>query len=238
MSKLESKIAALLAKAESTTHPEEAEAFMAKAEELMLRHGIERANLDAKRPGQKREEITQVRIHLPNGHGYAPAQAAICHALADAFSVRTLQSIQRQGARVIFIYGHESDVAKAHQLAESLVEQAHKQAVAWWKTEGKHTVPEDTSGFKCYVIRREFIYAFASGVRARLAETLNRVVAEAETGTELVLADRQQRVSNWLDENVNYGKSRSSNRSTGNYAAHLAGNAAGREAVAPKELRS
>ena len=41
------KVRALLAKAESTEFPEEAEAYTAKAQELMARHRIDRAVLGA-----------------------------------------------------------------------------------------------------------------------------------------------------------------------------------------------
>ena len=44
--KMTKRISALIAKAESTTSPEEAAVFMAKAEELMLKHAIDRAKLE------------------------------------------------------------------------------------------------------------------------------------------------------------------------------------------------
>ena len=52
---IETKIAKLLAMAEGTTNQHEAETFMAKAEELMLAHGIERAQLEAKAVGAARK---------------------------------------------------------------------------------------------------------------------------------------------------------------------------------------
>lgn len=236
MSSLETKIANLLAKAESTTHPAEAEVFMAKAEELMLKHGIERANLDAKRPGQKREDIVTVRITIKNGHGYAAAMATIAHYIAPSFSVRSLQTILHDGGRVIWFIGHESDVEKAQTLANSLIDQSRKQALAWWKTEGKVNFPFYSDN-EAYLARREFIYAFASGARSRLEETRNRVVEEAETGTALVLVERSKLVDNWIDENMEVGKGRRTSRRVGSREAARAGKQAGRDAVSPKEIR-
>jgi hypothetical protein len=236
MSKLETKIASLIAKAEATPYPEEAEAFMAKAEELMLAHGIERANLDAKRPGQKREEIGTHRITIPNGHGYGAAMAAVAHALAPSFSVRSLQGSISGGTHVIWFIGHKSDVALAEALASTLMKQSRMQALHWWKTQGKAAHPNHV-GNDAYFARREFIFAFASGVRARLAETRDRVVAEAETGTALVLSGRAAAVASWIDDNMDVGKGRKTKRRVGGEAAASAGRQAGRDAVAVKALK-
>jgi len=236
MGNLESKIAALLAKAESTTHPEEAEAFMAKAEELMLKNGIERANLEARRPGQKHEDIVTVRFTIKNGHGYAPAMATVAHYIAPSFSIRSLQTILGDGSRVIWFVGHESDVEKARTLADSLIAQSRTQALAWWKSQGKFDFPFYTDN-EAYLARREFIFAFATGARDRLKETRNRVVEEAEAGTALVLVDREQLVDSWIADNLKTGKGRRTSRRAGSREAARAGKQAGREAVAPKAVR-
>jgi hypothetical protein len=238
VSALETKIANLLAKAESTNHPAEAEAFMAKAEELMLKHGIERATLEAGRPGQRREDIVQVRMYVKNGHGYATAMSKVAHAVAPSFSVTSLKSSMPDGGQIIWFIGHKSDVEQAQALASSLMEQSRKQALHWWKTEGKHDY-----GYRgyhtdndAYLARREFIFAFASGVRSRLEETRSRVVEESGTGTALVLVERQTLVDNWIAENMKVGKGRASNRNHGGYAAAKAGKQAGREAIGTKQV--
>src|SRR5688572_13087718 len=97
MTSIEDKIAKLLAKAEGTNNPLEAETFMRKAEELMLKHGIERAMLEDRKPGHVRQEIIVRRIHIPGGHGYAMAMVNIGHAIGPSFSLKTLQSNLGEG---------------------------------------------------------------------------------------------------------------------------------------------
>lgn len=235
MNELETKIAALFAKAEATTFPAEAEAFMKKAEELMLKHGIELAQLQANKPGAKREEIVTVRFHIKNGHGYAAAMADIAHAIAPSFSVRSLQTTLGDGGRVIWYIGHKSDVEQAERLAQSLVGQSRTQALHWWKTEGKALMYRATDN-DAFLARREFIHAFARGAGARLAETRIRIVEESAPGTGLVLVERGKLVDSWIDENMSVGKGRRTNRRTGGEAARSAGREAGRNAIGNKQL--
>lgn len=233
---IESTIAKLLAKAEGTTNPHEAETFMAKAEELMLKHGIEQANLQAHLPGNRREEIVTVRFTIKNGHGYAAAMADVAHAVAPSFSVRSLQTILSDSSRVIWYVGHKSDVEQAEQLAQSLIGQSRTQAMHWWKTEGKHEMYWSSDN-DAYLARREFIHAFARGAGSRLAETRIRVVEESTPGTALVLVDRKAAVDNWMADNMNVGKGRATSRRTGSASAASAGRQAGRDAVGTKAVR-
>lgn len=235
---LEATIAKLLAKAEGTTNPHEAEAFMAKAEELMLKHGIERAQVEAHRPGtvHKTEPIVTVRIRVADGHGYALGLVNIAHGIAPTFNVRTLQSTNRyDSSKTVWFIGHEGDVQDATTLFNSLAAQAIPQAKAWWKNEGKHNTIWYTDN-DAYLARREFIFGFARGAAARLRETRNRVVAQSSAGTELMLIDRKTLVDKWIDENMQVGKGRATSRRTGGEAARSAGTQAGRDAVGNRSI--
>lgn len=234
MTAIEDKIAKLLAKAEGTNHPAEAETFMAKAEELMLKHGIERAMLESR--STKRQEIIVQKVKVKNGHGYAAAMVAIGHAVGPNFSVRTLQNILPDGSRMLWLIGYKSDVENAEILFTSLSAQSRAQALHWWKTEGRSLHPV-ASNNDAYLIRREFIYAFASGVHKRLEETRSRLEDEGEPGTALVLVERSVQVDTWIEKNMQVGKGRTSRRRSGGREARIAGERAGREAVTSKELR-
>lgn len=237
VSGIEDKIAALLAKAESTNFPEEAEAFMAKAEELMLKHGIERAMLEGRRPGVSAQPIVVEKIFIRNSAGYAVTLIDLAFAIAPSFNCRALQNLLPGRDRVAWFIGHQDDVAQAVQLFNSLVVQAPAQARHWWRTEGRHSPWADTSSNGGYLARREFIAAFASGVRQRLEETRSRVVDETGPGTALVLVDRAKKVDSWVDENLQVRRSRSQGRNSGGMEARVAGRQAGREAIQTKAVR-
>jgi len=237
-SDIETTIAKLLAKAEGTTNQHEAEAFMAKAEELMLKHGVERAQLEAKQVGATRKTtpIVTVRIVIPDGHGYGIALLNIGHEVGPVFNVRTLQS-KGPKAQVLWFIGHEDDVQDAQTLYTSLAAQAIPAAKAWWKEDGKPnfmwTTPSDNDA---YLARREFIFGFARGAGSRLRETRGRVVQEAGSGAELVLVDRKKAVDLWIDQNLEVGKGRATQRRTGGASASQAGRQAGRDAVASRAI--
>lgn len=237
MTDIESTIAKLLAKAEGTTNQHEAEAFMAKAEELMLKHGIERAQLEAKATGVKKTTpIVTKRIRIKDGSGYALAFLQIGFEVGPSFNVRVLQSsVHGSNDKMLWLIGHEDDVADAETLWTSLRTQAQPAAVAWWRREGKPAQPW-ASDNDAYLARREFIFGFAAGAGSRLRETRNRVVAEAGSGAELVLVDRSKAVDRWVEENLKVGKGRATSRRTGGYDARSAGREEGRKAVGNRSI--
>ena len=234
---IETKIAKLLAKAEGTTNAHEAEAFMAQAEKLMLKYGIDQANLEATKPGAAKQEVVVVTVPVPDGHGYAIALVALATYIAPNFSVRMLQSAMPKNGKMLWFIGHRSDVDDAIRLFNSLSVQGIAQAKHWWRTEGKPgflwVQPTDNDA---YLARREFIYAFGRGAGSRLAETRNQVVAEAGAGTELVLVDRAKLVDNWIDRNLQVSQGRKTTRRTGVAEARSAGYESGRNAVNGKAL--
>ena len=83
------KVRALLAKAESTTFDAEAEAFTAKAQELMARHRIDRAVFDV--GGRQRPEEPASR-RFGVGDPYADAKAMLLANVADANGCRAVWS--------------------------------------------------------------------------------------------------------------------------------------------------
>jgi len=242
-SSIESTIAKLLAKAEGTTNQHEAEAFMQKAEELMLKHGVERAQLEAKQVGATRKTtpIITKRIRIKDGSGYALAFLQIGFEVAPVFNVRALQSsVYGSNDKMLWLIGHEDDVADAETLFTSLRTQAQPAAVAWWRKDGKAEFEArnwvKATDNEAYLARREFIFGFARGAGARLRETRGKVVQQAGTGAELVLVDRKAAVDKWIDENMQVGRGRATSRRSGGSGARAAGTQAGRDAVASRAI--
>lgn len=226
------KIAKLLALAESTDNPAEAEAFTEKAETLMLQYGVEQAQVDARKPGDKKEEI--VIEHIRFDHGFYQPLGMLGHCVAPAFNIKGYRSEAGNKKVHIWLVGHKSDVEQAATLVRSLIIQAEAAVAWWWKAEGNKTL----STYAQFKDKREFLYAFGSGVRERLNEVRNRVVKEAEVGTELVLLDRSKLVDDWVNQNMSFGKRGGGQTKSGSYGAAIAGHAAGREAVGTRRVTS
>lgn len=232
--KYAAKIEKLLRKAESTT-PAEAEALMAKAEELMMTWAIDQAMIDSIRGKEKREEI--VKFEKWYEGVYNRALYDIGSSIAYPNDLRVLQSKMDKKMRITVI-GFESDVENWKILDASLQLQAIRALNNWWKN-------TDTSWYSAmdkYKARRDFLWGFAAGVGNQLSDARRAAEKEAarmeaernqvddKTASEsvsLVLASRKQQVNAWVDKT--YGKLRSARPA--NYArSYSGGNGAGYKA--------
>jgi hypothetical protein len=165
--KILDRVRALLAKAESTTFPEEAEALTAKAQELIARHAIETAMLDDR--GQQQAPIAR-RVGIDDP--YASAKAFLLTEVAAASRCRSVWS-QDFGFSTVF--GFPAEVDAVELLFTSLLVQATSAMVA----EGKR--PEQRRQ-RSRSFRHSFLVAFAARIGQRLRETTEAVVSEASSG--------------------------------------------------------
>lgn len=241
MADIADKVAALLAKAEGTDNAHEAEAYMAKAEELMLKHNVEMAQVQAKRPGVRvAEEIIIEKIRVEGQ--FTKAMVTFSAVVAEPFSLKAYQQLvdKKPGVKehgYAWLVGHRSDVEQAAALCRSLLTQCIAQEKHWWRTEGDALTSWQKPSQR-YISRREFYFAFGSGARSRLAETRNRVVKETGGGAELVLVDRAKKVEDWVNENMGKARAAKNNMQAGSMEARVAGYAAGRDAVHSRKIQS
>jgi hypothetical protein len=219
------KIAKLLAKAEATTYPAEAEAFTEHAERLMIRYGIGKAEVDAERgrQGQTREPIVEKRTDF-KGLWAATRVEGIGDVLLSSGLVTVLQSKSRDFAR-LFVIGAESDVDQMLRLADSLVIQQEAALVSWWATVTDKSWMTQAEQRR---ERREFVRGWYVGASLRLQDVVGQ---EATGGKELVLADRKQRADAWVGEQYpDIKAARAQKIARGSAEASRAGVAAGKSA--------
>ena len=111
------RVRALLAKAESTSFPEEAEAFTIKAQELMARYGIDAAMVAAARHDQSAPSRRVVRLDAP----YSSAKAILLSVIARANRCAMVWSTVDHEAQV---FGFDVDLDVVELLYVSLHLQA------------------------------------------------------------------------------------------------------------------
>lgn len=180
-------VRALLAKAESTEFEAEAEAFTAKAQELMARHRIEQAVLGA-RDGASVSAPSSRRVVVPAP--YATAKVTLLAHIARANGCTTVWS-GAESVATVFGFGPELDAVDT--LFTSLLIQASRALQ-------RHGAKVDRFGRRrTKSFRRSFLLSFAVRIGERLRETVAATVsdAQAEVGTELVpvLAAREAQAS-------------------------------------------
>ncbi|WP_020122600.1 DUF2786 domain-containing protein [Streptomyces canus] len=173
------RIRALLAKAEATGFPEEAEALTAKAQELMARHSVDEALLDARAPAKDTPGACRIGVEPP----YEQAKAVLLDAVATANHCRAVWNEPFAFSTVV---GFEGDLAAVELLYTSLLVQAQS-AMA------KAEAAQRAGGRKrTKTFRQSFLAAYAHRVGVRL-----RTAAEAPVTDDLlpVLASREVAVT-------------------------------------------
>jgi hypothetical protein len=225
IAKMKSKISKLLAKAEGTDNQDERDAFTAKAEKLMIQLGIDAAELEA--AGEvKAEDIIEVRFDFKGG--YALTFVGFVHAVAMGFGGLTVLQAGRGGHRSAYVIGHKSDVELFSQLIKSLELQAMSALHAWQKADPARKTQDNNTRF---IGSRSFLDGYGRTVGIRLGDLRRSAVeVDASPGAALVLASKDDRVRNWVDETYGQLKAgRAGNRRYSSIAA-AAGGAAGAKA--------
>jgi hypothetical protein len=188
------RIQALLDKAESTTFPEEAEALIAKAQELMARHAIDEAMLAGAVASRDQVEAEQVVVQAP----YASAKVGLLSAAARSNRCRLVVSRGPSGTQLCTLVGFPEDLANVRTLFASLSVQATRFVLA------APVPPGDTPRR----FRHAFLTAFGARIGERLTEAERRAATEAQaeragagdTGpsVSVVLASREAMVDDDL----------------------------------------
>lgn len=170
------RIRALLAKAEATTYPEEAEALSAKAQELMARHTVDEALLAARAGGPVRAPgACRIGVEPP----YEEAKAVLLDAVAGANRCRAVWNSALEFSTVV---GFESDLEAVELLYTSLLVQgtaAMTRAEAAQRSGGRK---------RTKTFRQSFLLAYASRLGQRLAETAEHTAGEAPDNLPALVA--------------------------------------------------
>jgi hypothetical protein len=207
------RIRALLAKAEATDYPSEAESFLAKVAELVARWGVDEALVWAATDAQDRPAPVDATIVVDAP--YAARKAVLVHEVATAMGCRAVRLDQRGSAQRITVIGFANDVRRTEVLVTSLLVQMTSDMVRSTPTTGDAS---NTASF-----RRSFIISFANTVADRLTTSRTRAVRETNaaadrtTSTALVLADRERAVDDAVA--ARFGRLRTSYVSSGSSSA-------------------
>ncbi|OKI10303.1 hypothetical protein A6A06_03940 [Streptomyces sp. CB02923] len=192
------RIRGLLAKAEGTDYPEEAEALSAKAQELMARHSIDEALLDhagaaGGHGGGPAGAPSAIRIGIEGP--YEQAKALLLDAVAAA---NRCQAVWSGDVGFSTLVGFEADLEAAELLYTSLLLQA---TTAMHRAGDEHHSRGRSRRTRDF--RQTFLVAYADRIRARLAAATDEATAEAAGGAPdllPVLAAREVAVAETTGE--------------------------------------
>lgn len=184
------RVRKLLDKAARTDNPHEADAFAAKAAELVAQHRIDPARLASSAADPAELAVREILI----GRGaYTRARLALLTAIGDAHDVRVVFQARPEGT-VAFCAGHRTDLDVVEVMYTSL----HQQAA----THMAHL--KRSTGSATQQFRRSFLFGFAERIGELLAESRRDVEeaaqASAGDGTSVVveLRKRSERVDDFV----------------------------------------
>ena len=164
------KVRDLLAQAESTNFPAEADAFTAKAQELMARHAIDAALVWSQRPADERPITVRLAIDDP----YAEIKSLLLQRVAHR---SRCQAVSHPRYGLDSVTGFASDVAATEALFTSLLVQSQ----AALRVETAAARPGSRPRSRSF--RSSFLLSFTLRIDERLAE-INAAVESAAAGEQ------------------------------------------------------
>jgi hypothetical protein len=201
-----SRIRSLLAKAESTEFPEEAEALSARAQELMAKYSIDHALLAAETGQAETPGGRRIAVDNP----YEAPKATLLQIVAQANRCRVVWSRE---LGLVTVIGFPADLDAVELLFTSLLVQAN---TAMLRTGGKR---DGAGRSRTRAFRQSFLLSYAIRIGERLTEAADHAEQEAvaeqraaggsqagrrtgDGGTDLVpfLAARHRAVDDTVDE--------------------------------------
>ena len=178
------RVRKLLAKAEDPAcTPAEAEAFTAKATELIAKYGVDQALLAAEDPSRDPVGDRVVPLDPP----YALDKAGLLAAVAVPLRCRVVRKT-RAGVQV-HLFGHAADLERVELLFTSLLVQA---------AHGLAAVPVPAHEHPA-AFRRSWLAGFAHAIGGRLREA-EQAAQQAAPGAALVLVHRSDLVERRMAE--------------------------------------
>lgn len=194
------RINKLMAKAERTEYKEEAEAFLAKAQELMTEYSIDEAMLRDCQP-RVTEEIEELKLVYTGGMRKVLYRLGI--RLAEYNGCRAFYTDRRHAQPrnvAVTVIGFPKDLERVELLDTSLRVQC---AVALKKFSDEHVDPTWHRGYKRNE-KREFVLGYTDGVGVKLKVAEAKAVEDAAeakgTGVELAIRSRKDQIDDWTDK--------------------------------------
>ena len=177
------KVRKLLAMAEGTANPNEADAFSRKAAELIVAHRIDPERLQA----TASDELGVLDVPLGRG-AYVRGRLALLQAIAEAHGCRVVFEVRERGT-VALVAGFRSDLDTTSLLYHSL----HSQAGSRMARERRATAAA-TQQF-----RRSFMFGYAEQIRRMLASTHEQAIERVapSSATLPALRARSRRVDEY-----------------------------------------
>lgn len=167
-------VQALLAKAQASDFEEEAATYLAKAEELMIKHDIDRADLSP----EQRDKIESKRVT----YGSGTADRQLWHHVACARDVRFIVHMRVDKNTTASLIGFADDIAYVESVVASLMLQRERFLIA-----AKIWQPAGDKSFN-----NSFRHGYAQRVWQRFQEA--RRSRDHEVGTAIVLRDKKSQV--------------------------------------------
>ncbi|MEV6773949.1 DUF2786 domain-containing protein [Nocardia sp. NPDC051030] len=182
------RVRGLLAKAESTAFPEEAETLSAKAQELMTKYAIDRVLIDADTHAPDLPGARRLWLETP----YVDAKALLVDVVAQANRCRAIFSAEWG---FVAIVGDDADLDAVELLTTSLLVQATRAMIA------SGNADQRSAEARSRTFRKSFLIAYATRIGERLAQANADTIAKSAASERLlpVLASHELKVNEAFD---------------------------------------